>query len=355
MTAGVDAPLRDTGTAMRAELIEPTDPRWQDMLALRHDVYHLPGYGRLESMRLGGEVFGAYVEQPGVRLLLPLIRRPVPHGDAFDVVSPYGYPSPLAQFTDVALLHQALAAVVHTLRDRGFVSLFVRLHPILELPAAAFAGLGDLVDHGQTVSIDLRGSDDEQWRAMRSRYRSFLNRSARLGHRAYMDDSGEHLDRFVDMYLATMRRQNAAAEYFFSRDYLTGLWHDLRGHMHLGVVEIDGVVVSAGLFAECDGIVQYHLSGTDERALAASPLKILIDHTRQWATSRGAEYLHLGGGLGGAQDSLMQFKAGFSGQRHTFTTWRVVLDEQRYTALSDADSDPAGFFPAYRRTRSHDA
>ena len=30
-----------------------------------------------------------------------------------------------------------------------------------------------------------------------------------------MDDTGEHLDRFITLYLDTMRRQNAAAEYFF--------------------------------------------------------------------------------------------------------------------------------------------
>ena len=63
---------------------------------------------------------------------------------------------------------------------------------------------------------------------IRARYRMFLNRSERLGHRAFMDDTGEHLDRFIALYLDTMRRQNAAAEYFFSRDYLSGLWQQLQ-------------------------------------------------------------------------------------------------------------------------------
>jgi len=149
-----------------------------------------------------------------------------------------------------------------------------------------------------------------------------------------------------------MRRHNAAPEYFFSRDYLSGLWQQLRGHVHLGVVEVNGLIVCAGLFGESSGIVQYHLSGTDEQALALSPLKILIDYARCWATRRGANVLHLGGGVGGAQDSLMHFKAGFSDRRHLFKTWGVVLDEQRYAELSGGALRSTDFFPAYRGVTS---
>lgn len=335
---------------MHVELIEPTDRRWKDTLAtVRHDFYHLPDYVSLESNRLGGKAVAAYAEGPGLRLLLPLVRRVIPGSDAFDLVTPYGYPSPIAQFEDVAVLQGAFSAIVQMLGELGFVSMFVRLHPILEVPDDAFTGLGGLVEHGQTVSIDLRQNEAEQWSGIRGRFRTALNRSERLGHRAFMDDTGEHLDRFITLYLDTMRRQDAAAEYFFSRDYLAGLWQQLRGHIHLGVVEVDGAIVCAGLFGDCDGIVQYHLSGTDEQALALSPLKTLIDFGRRWATQRGADLLHLGGGVGSAQDSLLYFKAGFSDRRHLFKTWRVVLDEQRYTDLSGRKPEPAGFFPAYRR------
>jgi hypothetical protein len=85
----------------------------------------------------------------------------------------------------------------------------VRLHPILELRDGAFTGLGTLVEHGQTVSIDPRQNEAEQW-TVSARYRTSLNRSERLGYRVFMDDTGDHLDRFITLYLDTMRRQNAA-------------------------------------------------------------------------------------------------------------------------------------------------
>jgi hypothetical protein len=284
---------------------------------IRHDFYHLPEYVSLESSRLGGTAVAAYVEQPGVRLVLPLIRRAIPGSDAFDLVSPYGYPSPIAQFEDVALMRGAFSAVVQTLREQGFVSMFVRLHPILELPDGALLALARWSNTGRQCQSTCARTKLSNG-TVSARYRTSLNRSERLGHRVFMDDTGEHLDRFITLYLDTMRRQNAAAEYFFSRDYLSGLWQQLRGHVHLGVVEVDGLIVCAGLFGESNGIVQYHLSGTEEQALKLSLLKILINHARQWATQRGTNVLHLGGGLGGAQDSLMHFKAGFSDQRHLF-------------------------------------
>nr|WP_238997377.1 GNAT family N-acetyltransferase [Mycolicibacterium sp. CBMA 361] len=261
-------------------------------------------------------------------MLMPLIRRSIPGSDACDLISPYGYASPIAQFDDVALLRGALSAVVQNLRDSGSVSLFARLHPILELPDGAFKDLGVLVEHGQTVSINLRQNDTRQWNGIRYSHRRSVNHSERSGHRAFIDDTGEHFDRFITLYL-------------------------LRENLHLCVVEIDGSIACAGLFGETDGIVQYHLSGDDEQTLRLSPSKFMINHVRQWATQRGAEVLHLGGGVGGANDSLMFFKAGFSHCRRPFKTWRVVLDERRYAELSGADPDPTGFFPAYRGAPSH--
>ena len=55
---------------MHVDLIQPTDRRWRDTLAMiPHDFYHLPEYVSLESSRLRGTAVAAYVEQPGVRLV----------------------------------------------------------------------------------------------------------------------------------------------------------------------------------------------------------------------------------------------------------------------------------------------
>jgi hypothetical protein len=81
----------------------------------------------------------------------------------------------------------------------------------------------------------------------------------------------------------------------------------------------------------------------------------LLQFVRGWAKERKNLWMHLGGGVGGKQDSLFRFKAGFSHSRHPFRTLRVVLDKAAYAELvraHDPTVDPTqldGFFPLYRR------
>jgi hypothetical protein len=109
---------------------------------------------------------------------------------------------------------------------------------------------------------------------------------------------------------------------------------------------------------EFEGIVHAHLVGTDERHQRLSPLKVMLDDARIWARERGNRVLHLGGGRGGREDSLLAFKGRFSPRRHAFHTGRWILDASRYAELTErrsrfaterglAAGDP-GWFPAYR-------
>jgi len=120
-------------------------------------------------------------------------------------------------------------------------------------------------------------------------------------------------------------------------------------------VHKDGVVAAVGLFVETNGIVQYHLSGTGDAFRAVQPTKLMMHFVRSWAKDRGNQVLHLGGGVGGHSDSLLQFKVGFSPLRHKFATLRMVIDEGEYSHLVEARDpllDPgarSGFFPLYRQ------
>jgi hypothetical protein len=108
----------------------------------------------------------------------------------------------------------------------------------------------------------------------------------------------------------------------------------------------------------CDGIAQDHLGGTRKKFLAYSPDRLVVDAERRWAADQGLRVLHLGGGVGGREDSLFRFKAGFSNRRHRFATWRWVLRPDVYSMLcqqNDQGKSRHGkrasaphYFPAYR-------
>jgi ribosomal protein S18 acetylase RimI-like enzyme len=356
LESGIARPLEAAPTrpSLESTLLDVDAPEWAAALhAGRHDFYHLPAYAALCASQLGGEARALYVTDHARTLLLPLVIRDVPGGGR-DALSPYGYPGPIGNASDdSAFLRTALVAGLSMLRDAGIVSVFVRLHPLLN-PHPPM-GLGTLVRHGETVSIDLTLRAEQLWAQTRLNHRRDITRALQMGFVARMDDNWGHLEAFKDLYRLTMARRAAAPFYFFDDLYFDGLRDALGESLRLCIVEKDGDIAAAGLFVETNGIVQYHLSGTADAFRMFQPTKLMMHFVGGWAKNRGNRVLHLGGGVGGADDSLLRFKVGFSPLRHIFATLRMVTDEREYRRLVAAhdpyldQGERTGFFPSYRQ------
>lgn len=346
-----------------ANWLEIDDARWTSLLDVtRHDFYHLPAYVALCAEQEKGEPGALYVTDRGRTMLLPLIVRRIP-GGGYDATSPYGYPGPLLSGTDdPRLLVEALQAGIRLLESRGIVSLFVRLHPLLnsDLPE----DIGEVEYAGDTISIDLTLPKEEQWHLTRANHRLHINRAIRSGRVAAFDDEWVHANAFKSLYRQTMTRVAAAPYYLFNDAYFDGLRAALGERLRLCVVEIDGAVAAAALFVETCGIVQYHLSGSNPAFTREGLTKLIINFVRLWATDRGHRELHLGGGVDVVDDALLHFKSGFSPRSHPFYTLRIIINRPEYRKLVDArerglteagGSDGAAwrerarsFFPEYR-------
>lgn len=355
---------------MKTDLLAPDSQRWTDLLTtMRHDVYHLPAYAAFAARHQDDGTPLAFVaEEDGNLLLIPLIVRQIPAditGDGpqlRDATSPRGYPGPLLSTTTPHSTgdfpDRAIAAFRGALHDLGIVSAFVRTHPLLPAALDAMRRAGPLIEHGDSVSIDLGLTVDELWRQTRENHRRDINRARRDGYIARIDDTWASFDAFVDVYQQSMDRLEAAPFWRLSREYFVALRASLGHRLHLCVVETGGRVVAAGLLTEEDEIVEYHLAGTGDDYVAASPSKLIVDFARTWAKSRGARRLHLGGSLRHG-DPLYQFKAGFSPIKHAVCSWRLIADATAYRALIERRAavlgvagDPDEFFPAYRKPAS---
>lgn len=348
---------------MNAELITTADARWNHVLAASaHDFYHLPSYLELCARYEGGEPMAVYAEGQGTTFLMPVLLRPLPAAldapsDWRDATTPYGYPSPLvSDVADPETLREFLGAARTVLSEAGIVSLFVRLHPLLPLPSGPLAEYGELVQHGSTVAVDLMQAEEELWSRTRPSHRQRINKLVRSGYTVLVDDWTPYQE-FLEIYRGTMHRVRASDWYLFSDSYFDDLRAALGDQLHLfTVVSPEGLVAAAGLFTGVGGIVQFHLSGTAPDFVKAGPSKLMVHRVRQWAKEAGFRWLHLGGGLGAAKDSLFEFKAGFSDLWNEFSSFRMVLDAERYTVLAQRWQAAAGapvadvgaFFPVYR-------
>ncbi|WP_433306678.1 GNAT family N-acetyltransferase [Actinoplanes sp. CA-030573] len=334
-------------------LLDPSSEVWAETLdRLDHDLYHSPSYVRLDARLYGGSPVAFHFSRDGHVFLLPLILRDIPDISLRDAISPYGYPAPVSDTLDPAFWASACAALVATLRDGGIVSAFVRLHPLLGVPLEVLSSAGELVRHGETVSMDLTVSLEEMWRQTRSDHRNHINRARRAGTKVVFDD-WSRLGEWVEVYHDNMRRVGAGDYYFFTTEHLAALHDAVGDRMHLAVALEGDEVVGGNTFFTHDGIATGYVSST-RRARNRYADELLYDEVRRFCKARGDRVFHLGGGKGGADDSLFFYKSGFSPSRHPFHTWRVVADPARYRELvrsrrpgADPD-DLTATFPSYR-------
>jgi hypothetical protein len=345
---------------------------WLHLLqsSIGYDFYHLPEYHALAENR--GEGLGRLVvyREGHDFIALPLLVRLLDriegfdnsHLRYFDAASVYGYAGPIRSPAEpsssfVRHFQQNLRDVLQDLR---VVCAFSRMHPLLP-QHDLLRNLGDCETLSQTVSIDLQLPPELQLQKIRKDHRDGIKKLRQRGVECFEDQQRVHFAAFVEIYRQTMERVGAESVYFFRADYFSELMTRLGDHFHLFVASLNGEPIAAGLFAECAGIVEYHLSGTDNRFLKLAPMKLILDTVRQWATARGQRVFHLGGGVGSREDSLLQFKAGFSDIRHDFRVWRWLIQPELYSSIcqecerwnqaNGLTFATTEFFPRYRTCR----
>ncbi|GAA0470288.1 hypothetical protein Aca07nite_81470 [Actinoplanes capillaceus] len=332
-------------------LLHPGDPAWTEALRrVHHDVYHLPSYVTLDARLSGGTPVAFRYDEMGQVLLLPLVLRDVPGTGLRDAVSPYGYPGPVSDVppSETGFWERATLAMAGVLRTNDVISVFARLHPLLPSAAAVLAGTGTVVHHGETVSVDLTLSPERIWQETHRTHRNQINKAGRAGVEIVIDDWGL-LGAWVETYHATMRRVGATAFYFFDRDHFQRLREALDGHVHLAVAVRGGEVLGGNLFFAYRRIMQTHLQSTRDGQIWWAD-KLLYHEVRRWGREHGNLVHHIGGGVGGADDSLFRYKAAFASGRQDFHTWRMVTDPVAFEKLAGTPTPDlmSGRFPPYR-------
>ena len=297
-------------------------------------------------------------------MLMPMLLRRLPEsldpeGRWLDASAPYGYACPLMTGEPAPDQVAGFLDCFQTAgRSRGIVSAFFRLHPLLPLPREPFLDFGILVDHGETVYLDLTRPAEELDREMRAGHQGDIRRLQQEGYTVVLG-AWDRLDDFVRIYTQTMARHAASSFYFFPKEYFLALRDALGERLQLALVHAPGsqVVACGALFLEEAGFLEYHLSGTDEAYLKEACSKLLLAHMRDWAKARGDRLFHLGGGVGAQADSLFVFKKGFSRLRSSFSSFRMIVDDDAYARLSSWGSrsgdrklmERRRYFPGYRR------
>ena len=220
-----------------------------------------------------------------------------------------------------------------------------------------FSGLGQTIPLGNVVYIDLDSSLEIQRAKYNRRLKTYINKSKKACS-VISANIDEHLEIFVKLYYDNMERVNADESYFFPLDYFERIFNseDLNSELLLCIENNTQEIIGGAIFIKTNNIVQYHLSGMDERWSHLNPIKLIIDAMRVKATQQGYKYLNLGGGKGSKEDSLFRFKSGFSKDYQTFKIWKHIVDQETYEKLTHQNlldraspvNEKISYFQAYR-------
>jgi serine/alanine adding enzyme len=248
-----------------------------------------------------------------------------------DVVTPYGYGGPTADgFWD---------AYEEWARERGAVTTFVRFHPLYGNQRGAPIHVDELAP---TVAWRL----DPERDLLAGLHFKHRNKVTKAGKAGATVTQHEGLGEFVPLYEDTMRRLDADDFYLFEPAY----WERL-GELPLVRfdAEIEGEVVASALCLATPPWLHYHLSGTTDAGRSTGSSTLVLLEAARWGQANGYERFHLGGGLGGKEDSLHHFKARFDPEGLVpAAVGKAIHDEGTYRELSGGDASYDGFFPAYR-------
>lgn len=334
-----------------SELAEVAPGEWDallDRLGLG-DVYFRSAYLDSASLLGQGRPVFLQLERSRGAVVFPVLVREGPSGHA-DIGTPMGYGGPLAAGADPPVA--AFFSEYESWCDANrVVATFARFHPPLANHRLA-DGRWHVEHIGHSIGWRIgRLIPDELVGRMDSHHRRVVRKAQREDVRVSVEEGPTDLADFVSLYEETMRRRGASAFYFFPNEYWAQLTGLLGGMLVRADAFVAGKIVASILCFASPPLLHYHLGASSERGQELGANHLLFVETATWAAAHGFERFHLGGGVGGFEDSLYEFKRRFDpGGTLPAYLGKTVHDESAYRALSDGKKiDYSGYFPAYRR------
>ena len=147
-----------------------------------------------------------------------------------------------------------------------------------------------------------------------------------------------------------MARVGASRSHLFGHKFFQEMSKQSQFGFRIIFVYYNNVIIGACIFIWLGKIGHYFLSGSRLGYEKHIPGKVLVYKCNQIAKALDLDILSLGGGLGGKDDNLSQFKRGFSKTYKKYTVEKIILQKNLYDTLSENSllDTETPFFPSYR-------
>lgn len=320
-----------------------------------YDVYYLSGYVRPFMLHGDGDPCLLYAEGDSWRAIYVYMKRKTFVEGVYDAITPYGYGGVLfdGEYTreDIESFWISFNKIM---KEEGIIDNFVRYHPVLN-NASLVRDYASVIDLGKTIAIDLTSPDDI-WNNMTSKKRGKIRKAEKNGIEIHHGQGIDLFNEFMPIYNATMEKDDATDYYFFAMPFYEAIHEGLKDNYEMFYATLDEKIIMMAIMLYCNGQMHYHLSGSLLEYRNLEPNNLLLYKAALWGYEHGLKTLHLGGGVGSADDPLFTFKAGFNRNSGLqFSIGKQIIDSGKYNELvrmkKEEDSlfdETSSFFPLYR-------
>lgn len=338
--------------------------KWDEIVKSfsNHDVYYLSGYVRAFEINGDGQAMLIYHENKdkNTRAINVVMKRDIgtfeplkqyiKQGELFDIVTPYGYGGFIVEGIDTQGLKNEYEQFC---KESHIISEFVRFHPML-FNWKSVEDIYEIIHLGHTVYMDT-SSEEVIWQNLSSKNRNMIRKAQKEDLQVFWCRDPEVIKPFMEIYNATMDKDNASEYYYFDEEFYKSLLLDLKYNAMWFYSVKDRSIAAISIFMFCNGQMHYHLSASRREYSKLAPTNLLLYEAAIWASKNGYKSLHMGGGVGSGEDSLYKFKKAFNRSDDVeFCIGKKIFDEEAYQKLVDIRIRENGFkresnyFPVYR-------
>lgn len=319
------------------------------------DVYYLSGYVKAFYIHGDGAPFLLYYEDNGLRAIYVYMRRQTALPGVYDSVTPYGYGGVLFEGDATEDNRKAFwNAYVAKMKEECIIDNFVRYHPVLK-NAVPMKDISSVIDLGKTIAMDLT-SPELIWENIHSKNRNMIRKAEKNGIIIEHGQGMDLFDKFIEIYNATMDKDNAEEYYYFGDKFYESIHNDLHDNYEMFYAVLNGEIIAMSIMLFGNKQMHYHLSGSMIEYRNLAPSNLLLYKAALWGSEQGYKAFHLGGGVGSGEDSLYKFKAAFNKMSdYQFSIGKQIFDQKQYDELvrnrieSDQYFDMSShYFPLYR-------
>lgn len=317
---------------------------------LSKDIYYSDEYISL-YLSEGDELFSFEYQENDKLFLNKSIKKPIKNiGDLdindgyFDLESAYGYGGYYTNCNDEQFIRNALKAYYSKCNKEKIIAEFIRFHPFNDFPQRHNKFLDFNVYDRDVVVCSL---DIDIMNSYRSKIRNTIKRAS---EKVKFQES-QNIDKFIEIYNMTMKKNNADDFYFFD----TQLFKKLLALENVKLYEIisDNEIIAIGFFMFGQDFAHYHLSANTDLSYKLNANYALLNNLFLIAQKLGKKYFILGGGTtSNSDDPLLRFKKKFSKDLRAFHIAGNIFNQEiydKYNALwLKQSSSDVKYFLKYR-------